>query len=58
MKCDQITSIPIGQLHEPRGFLLDAQQLAVHEAIQAAFHLVNRCWSPGLRNALIERRAR
>ena len=40
VKCDQITSIPIGQLHEPCGFLLDAQELALHEAIQAAFDLV------------------
>ena len=40
VKCDQIMSIPIGQLHEPCGFLLDAQELALHEAIQAAFDLV------------------
>lgn len=40
VKCDQITSIPIQQLHEPCGFLLDAQELALHEAIQAAFDLV------------------
>jgi len=40
VKCDQVTSIPIGQLHEPCGFLLDAQELALHEAIQAAFDLV------------------
>jgi mRNA interferase MazF len=42
VKCDQITSIPIGQLHEPCGFLLDAQELALHEAIQAAFDLVEQ----------------
>lgn len=40
VKCDQIMSIPIQQLHEPCGFLLDAQELALHEAIQAAFDLV------------------
>ncbi len=40
VKCDQITSIPIEQLHEPCGFLLDVQELALHEAIQAAFDLV------------------
>jgi mRNA interferase MazF len=40
VKCDQIMSIPIAQLHEPCGFLLDAQELALHEAIQAAFDLV------------------
>ena len=40
VKCVQVTSIPIGQLHEPCGFLLDAQELALHEAIQAAFDLV------------------
>lgn len=40
VKCDQITSIPIGQLREPCGFLLDSQELALHEAIQAAFDLV------------------
>ena len=40
VKCDQITSIPIGQLHEACGFLLEAQELALHEAIQAAFDLV------------------
>lgn len=40
VKCDRITSIPAGQLHEACGFLLDAQELALHEAIQAAFDLV------------------
>lgn len=39
VKCDQIMSIPITQLHQPCGFLLDAQELALHEAIQAAFDL-------------------
>jgi mRNA interferase MazF len=40
IKCDQITSIPVGQLHEPCGWLFEAQELALHEAIQAAFDLV------------------
>ena len=40
VKCDQITSIPIAQLHEQCGYLFDAQELALHEAIQAAFDLV------------------
>ena len=40
VKCDQIMTIPIGHLHEPCGFLFDDQELALHEAIQAAFDLV------------------
>ncbi len=40
VKCDQIMSIPVGQLHELCGLLLDAQEFALHEAIQAAFDLV------------------
>ncbi len=40
VRCDHITSIPTAQLHEPCGFLLDAQEVALHEAIQAAFDLV------------------
>ena len=40
VKCDQIMSIPIGQLHEQCGFLLESQEPALHEAIQAAFDLV------------------
>lgn len=40
IKCDQITSIPIDRLHEPCGWLLEGQELALHEAIQAAFDLV------------------
>ena len=40
VKCDQIISIPFGQLHEQCGWLLEAQELALHEAIQAAFDLV------------------
>lgn len=40
VKCDQIVSIPIDQLHEQCGWLLDAQELELHEAIRAAFDLV------------------
>ncbi len=40
VKCDQIVSIPIDQLHEPCGWLLDVQELELHEAIRAAFDLV------------------
>ena len=40
IKCDQITSIPIDGLHEQCGWLLESQELALHEAIQAAFDLV------------------
>lgn len=40
IKCDQIMSIPYGQLHEQCGWLLEAQERALHEAIQAAFDLV------------------
>lgn len=40
IKCDQITSIPIDRLHEQCGWLLEHQELALHEAIQAAFDLV------------------
>lgn len=40
VKCDQIMSIPITQVHEACGFLLDSQEIALHEAIQAAFDLV------------------
>lgn len=39
-KCDQITSIPLERLHEQCGWLLESQELALHEAIQAAFDLV------------------
>lgn len=39
-KCDQITSIPTDRLHEQCGWLLESQELALHEAIQAAFDLV------------------
>ena len=40
IKCDQITSIPIDRLHDQCGWLLESQELALHEAIQAAFDLV------------------
>lgn len=40
VKCDQIASIPVEQLHEQCGWLLEAQELELHEAIQAAFDLV------------------
>jgi mRNA interferase MazF len=40
IKCDQIVSIPIDQLHEQCGWLLDAQEIELHEAIRAAFDLV------------------
>jgi mRNA-degrading endonuclease toxin of MazEF toxin-antitoxin module len=38
--CDQIMSVPVNQLHEPCGFLLESQEIALHDAIQAAFDLV------------------
>ncbi len=40
VKCNQIVSIPIEQLHEQCGWLLEAQELKLHEAIRAAFDLV------------------
>lgn len=40
IKCDQIMSIPYNQLHEQCGWLLEGQEPALHEAIQAAFDLV------------------
>lgn len=40
VKCDQVQSIPIAHLHEACGFLLESQEEALHEAIQAAFDLV------------------
>jgi mRNA interferase MazF len=40
IKCDQITSIPTDQVHEQCGWLLESQELALHEAIKAAFDLV------------------
>lgn len=39
VKCDQIASIPFDQLHDQCGWLLEAQEPALHEAIQAAFDL-------------------
>jgi mRNA interferase MazF len=40
IKCDQITSIPTERLHDQCGWLLESQELALHDAIQAAFDLV------------------
>lgn len=40
VKCDQIVTIPRDRLHQQCGWLLEAQELALHEAIQAAFDLV------------------
>lgn len=39
VKCDQIATIPLDRLHEQCGWLLEDQELALHEAIQAAFDL-------------------
>lgn len=40
VKCDQIVSIPIDQLHEQCGWLREDQEIALHDAIQSAFDLV------------------
>lgn len=40
VKCDQIVTIPLNRLNEQCGWLLEAQEIALHEAIQAAFDLV------------------
>jgi mRNA interferase MazF len=40
VKCDQIVSIPSQQLHEQCGWLLEDQELELHEAIRSAFDLV------------------
>lgn len=40
VKCDQIVTIPTDRLHEQCGWLLEGQEIALHEAIQAAFDLV------------------
>jgi mRNA interferase MazF len=40
VKCDQIVSVPFDRLHERCGWLLEAQELALHDAIRAAFDLV------------------
>ena len=40
VKCDQVTTIAFERLHEQCGWLFDDQELALHEAIQAAFDLV------------------
>lgn len=40
VKCDQIVSIPVDQIQQQCGWLLDAQEPGLHEAIQVAFDLV------------------
>jgi mRNA interferase MazF len=40
IKCDQIVSIPLDRLHERCGWLLEGQEVELHEAIQAAFDLM------------------
>ena len=40
VKCDQIVSIPVEQLHEQCGWLLDAQELELYVALRAAFDLL------------------
>jgi mRNA interferase MazF len=40
VKCDQIATIPVEQLHEQCGWLLEDQEPSLHEAVQAAFDLV------------------
>lgn len=40
VKCDQVVSLPSELLHEQCGWLLEAQELELHEAIRAAFDLV------------------
>jgi mRNA interferase MazF len=39
VKCDQIVSIAIDRVHERCGWLFEAQEIALHDAIQAAFDL-------------------
>ena len=40
VKCDQIVTIPLDRLHEQCGWLFDAQEITLHDAIQAAVDLV------------------
>ncbi len=40
VKCDQVTSILADRLHQQCGWLLSDQEVALHEALQAAFDLV------------------
>lgn len=40
VRCEQIVSIPIEALHGQCGWLLEAQELELHDAIRAAFDLV------------------
>jgi mRNA interferase MazF len=39
VKCDQITTVELADLHEHCGWLLDAQEQQLHQAIVAAFDL-------------------
>jgi len=39
-KLDQVTSIPVEWFFEPCGWLLDAQEAALQDALQAAYDLV------------------
>ena len=40
VKCDQIVTIALDRLHEQCGWLLEEQEITLHEAMQAAFDLV------------------
>jgi mRNA interferase MazF len=40
VKCDQIVTIPLDRLHDQCGWLYEAQEITLHDAIQAAFDLV------------------
>lgn len=40
VKCDQIVTITLDRLHEQCGWLFEAEELSLHDAIQAAFDLV------------------
>ena len=39
VKCDHIASIPVSALQQQCGWLFEEQELALHEAIRAAFDL-------------------
>lgn len=39
VKCDQVATIPFTQLHEQCGWLLEEQELSLHDALQAAYDL-------------------
>lgn len=40
VRCDQVTSIPADQLHEPCAWFSEDQETSLHEAVRAAFDLV------------------